>query len=60
MKNLISGIWNSPASTAASAIVSGLAAVIANDVDLPKWVMITAATLSAVLAAFAGKEQLSK
>lgn len=54
MKNLLRNILDAPAATAASALVSGLAVVIATDMAMPKWVLLSAAILSAVLSAFSG------
>ena len=54
MKNLIKNIWDAPAATAASAIVSALGVIIVTDVTMPKWLLLALAAASALLAAFSG------
>ena len=54
MKNLFKNLWQAPAATAASALVSGLGVVIATDTVLPKWALLSAAVAAAILSAFSG------
>lgn len=54
MKNLLTNIWNAPASTTAGALMAALTYVLAADVDLPKWALVAIGSTSAALAVFSG------
>ena len=54
MKNLLSNIWNAPASTCAGALIAGLTALQAADIALPKWASVSVGVAAAMLAVFSG------
>lgn len=54
MKNLLSHIWRAPFKTASGALIATGAFLLAADVELPKWLLITVGALSAFLGAFSG------
>lgn len=54
MKNLLSNIWNAPASTSAGALMAALTYILAADVEMPKWALISIGASSAALAVFSG------
>jgi hypothetical protein len=54
MKNLLTNIWNAPASTSAGALMAALTYVLAADVDMPKWAIVSIGASAAALAVFSG------
>jgi hypothetical protein len=54
MKNLLANIWNAPASTSAGALMASLTYILAADVDMPKWALVSIGATAAALAVFSG------
>jgi hypothetical protein len=57
MKNLLKNIWNAPASTSAGALMAALTYVLAADVEMPKWALVSIGATSAALAVFSGSSR---
>lgn len=60
MKELLTNLWNGPASSFAGAITAGLTFVLASGTDLPQWLLLSLGSLSAVLSFVAGPIKTKK